>query len=225
MAQPHCNLGRLLMRRGEALAEALDLVRRGHALGSKSAHWSYPSADWVREAEHAVALDAKLPLFLTDEARPVDTADALALARLCKGRGLYGAAARYYTDAFEDPTLANDLDYRNRYSAACAAALGGCGQGKDEHPPDAAARAELRRQAHTWLQSDLAVHARRLDAGTDVAREGVRTALGIWKSDRSLASVRDLEALEQLSLDEKEAWRMFWSQVDALLARAGGRPS
>jgi hypothetical protein len=32
-------------------ADAVKTLRRGHELGSKSARWTLPSADWLREAE------------------------------------------------------------------------------------------------------------------------------------------------------------------------------
>jgi hypothetical protein len=45
---------------------------------------------------------------------------------------LYAAAARFFDEAFAaQSSLADDLSSQHRYNAACAAALAGCGQGKD----------------------------------------------------------------------------------------------
>jgi tetratricopeptide (TPR) repeat protein len=51
-----CNLGLALTRRGQ-YAEALGLLRRGHRLGSALANWSYPSAQWIRDAERGPELE------------------------------------------------------------------------------------------------------------------------------------------------------------------------
>src|SRR5262249_9703549 len=92
--EAHCNLGLALQRPGN-FAEGLAALRQGHELGSPNPRWSYPSAQWVRNAERLVALDAQLPTFLKGEAQPRDTADLLVLASICQQhKKLYLAAAR-----------------------------------------------------------------------------------------------------------------------------------
>ena len=47
-----------------------DAYRKGHELGSKRPDWPYPSAEWVRQAERAVALEARLPAVIRGDDRP-----------------------------------------------------------------------------------------------------------------------------------------------------------
>jgi hypothetical protein len=47
-----------------------------------------------------------------------------------------------------------------------------------------------------------------------------------WKANPDLSGVRDPDALAKLPDQEQQAWRSFWSEVDALLRKAqGDRPS
>jgi serine/threonine-protein kinase len=224
-AESYCNLGRLLLRQTPDVSEALSLLRRGHELGSRQADWRYPSAEWVRQAEQAVALSPKLSAILKHQARPADAAEGLALARICAARHLHGAAARLYGEAFAlDPALADDDRARYRYTAATDAALAGCGHDNGDPPPDGPARAELRRQAREWLWADLKAQAAQANSGTDAARSAVRKLLPSRKSDPNLARVRTPEALAKLPEEEQAAWRSLWSEVDGLLAPAQGDP-
>jgi hypothetical protein len=50
----------------------------------------------------------------------------------------------------------------------------------------------------------------------------VDTKLPHWKADPDLAGILDREAIDKLPDEERQAWRDFWSEVDALLAKAGG---
>ncbi len=155
-AEAHCNLGLVLIGKGQ-FAEALTYCRRGHELGSRQPGWTYPSAQWVREAERLAALDAALPTVLRGQAGPADASAALEFANLCQlpCKHRYVAAVRFYEEAFAArPELAGDVQSGNRYNAACAAALAGCGQG-DDAPAADADRARLRAQALGWLRADL----------------------------------------------------------------------
>jgi hypothetical protein len=219
--EAHCNLGFLLLHQKGECAEALTLLRRGHELGARRPGWRYPSAQWVREAEQSAALEARLPTILRGESRPADASEAQAMARLCFAKEQYGATARLYAAAFDaDPELAHDPKAGNRSNAARAAALAGCGQGKDDPPPDVVQRTELRQEARAWLEAELAAQAERLDSHRDATGAETQQLLTHWKSETSLAGVRDPEALAKLPEAEREAWRSLWSKVDALLTRA-----
>src|SRR5262249_19423345 len=122
----------------------------------KTPGWKYPSALWVREARRLVDLDGRLPAFLKGDDKPGNAAEQLELAKLCAMKGWYTTSARFFTEAFAArAALAEDTEAGNRYDAACAAALAGCGQGKDPNRPDDAERVRLRRQALDWLKADL----------------------------------------------------------------------
>ena len=114
------------------------------------------------------------------------------------------------------------MQVQHRYNAACAAALAGCGQGKDDPPLDDAARTRWRKQAIDWLKADLAAWSKILESGPPQARPFIAQTLQHWKADPDLAGLRDPAALDKLPEDEQNACRALWKDVDALLARAGG---
>jgi tetratricopeptide (TPR) repeat protein len=220
-AEAHCNLGGALRHQGR-FAESLAAYQRGHELGTKQPGWGYPSALWVRQAQDMAALESKLPAFLKGKFEPRDTAQRLALTGVCEAKKRWAAAARLYADAFAaDPKQADGVHPGNRYDAARAAALAGCGKGKDA-PAAAEERARLRRRALRWLQEHLAFTAGHLASGAPRAREGVQEWLRIWQTDPDLAGIRDSAALARLAAEERAAWRKLWADVAALLKKAEG---
>jgi tetratricopeptide (TPR) repeat protein len=225
-AETHTRVGFALRSMGQ-YAEALAAFRRAHALGSKQAGWTRPSAEWVRETERLLALDQKLPAILSGTAKPADAAESAALAQMCYDKKLHGASARWWSEAFQlQPKLAGDMQVQNRYNAACAAALAGCGQAKDEPPRDDSAKTRWRKQAIDWLNADLAAWSKILESGPPQARQSIPQTLEHWKADSDLAGLRESAALAKLPADEQKACRAMWGQVDALLekARAATRP-
>jgi tetratricopeptide (TPR) repeat protein len=219
-AEAHCNLGLLLKRQGK-FAEALAELRSGHELGSKRPNWRFPSAQWVRDAELAVALAARLPAVLKGDDAPKDAAEGLAFAKLCYDTGRHSDATRLYSEALKaDRNLAEDRQAHHRYAAACAAALAGCGQGKDVPPPNEAARAGLRTQARDWLRAELAAWSKLIESGPPQARPVIVKTLRHWKADSDLAGIRDESELKKLHEGEQTACRALWADVDAVLGKA-----
>jgi serine/threonine-protein kinase len=217
--EAHCNLGHDLRRQGR-YAEALEELRRGHALGSKRPDWTYKSAEWVRRAERQASLEAKLPAILRGEAPPADANERLELAPMCYYKGLHAAASRLWSEAFAaEPSLADDLKSGHRYSAASSAAMAGCGRSQDDPPPDHATKAGLRRQARQWLKADLALRTRQLESGTGRDHDEVRPKLADWKRDPDLAGIRDEAEVAKLPEAERNDCQALWAEVDALLAR------
>jgi hypothetical protein len=142
---------------------------------------------------------------------------------MCYEKALHAAAVRLWSDAFAaDPKLAEDRETVRRYGAACAAALAGSGQGKDEPPPDEATKAKLRHQALGWLKGELAAWTEMLESGQTQARADVPQNMTHWKQDPDLVGVRDANALAKLPADEQKAWQALWGDVDSLLKRARG---
>src|SRR5207253_2192221 len=81
------------------------------------------------------------------------------------------ASARFAAEAFSRaPALAEDLRSHERYNAACAAALAGCGLGEDAAALGEPERTGWRKQARAWLQADLAAWAKVLDGGNAADR-------------------------------------------------------
>jgi hypothetical protein len=222
-AEAHCNLGQLLRDQKGQLAASLEEFRKGHALGSKRPGWPYPSGQWVKDAERMVELDRRLAVIQAGKEKAADDAERLMLADLCRKpfKKLYGASERFYAEAFaNDAKLADDMQSWNRYNAACAAALAGCGQGNDADKLEAAARARLRKQALEWLRTDFAYWTNHAESDKPTDRELVRKTLKHWQDDRDLAGVRDVKELERLPAGEGEAWRKLWAEVEALLKNA-----
>jgi serine/threonine-protein kinase len=173
----------------------------------------------VRTAEDLAERDALLPLILRGEASPADAAQQARFGDFCvRYKRLDAAASRFYAAAFAaDPTLAGDPRSGVLYDAACAAALAGCGQGDDAATTDARERGRWRRQALDWLRADLSLWSGGVGRGTPEDRGAALGALKRCKGDHDLAGVRDADALEKLAAEERDAWRAFWADVDALL--------
>ncbi len=122
-----------------------------------------------------------------------------------------------------DPKLADDRQAQLRYNAACAAALAGCGKGKDNPPPDDASKVKLRRQALDWLNAELAAWSKMLESGPPQAQPVVASTLKHWKEDSDLAGIRDAAALAKLPQQERAACKQLWGDVDGLLSKVGVR--
>jgi serine/threonine-protein kinase len=221
--EANCNLGQLLRDQGR-FAEALTYLRRGHEQGLKR-RWTYPSGDWVKKCERLLELDAKLSGGSKGEIQPTQPGDRLMLAQIYqRRRSLYLAATRLYTEAFaEQPTLANDLNARPRFEAACAAALAAAGQGKDANTIDASERPRLRKQALDWLHAELAAYRQVLATRPDKVASEVRQLMQHWQQDEDFASVRGAEALARLPEAERSAWEKLWEDVRALQREAASR--
>ncbi len=222
-AEAHCNLGLLLQEKVDA-AEVLDLLRKGHELGSRRPGWQYPSAQWVAGAERILALANRLPGIVSGEDKPRDNAERLAFAQMAYKRKHFAVAYRLWSEALEnDPKLVDIRRAQHRYNAACAAALVAAGQDKKGPPPDDAAKMRLRRQTLDWLKAELTAWRKILESGPPQARPAIVEVLSHWKQDTDLASVRDAPAVAKLPTDEQNAWQSLWTEVDSLLKRAGSQ--
>jgi len=219
-AVAHENLGQILLEQGR-FADALAAFRRSHKLGSRQPDRQVASAKWIRQAEQLVALDAKLGKILRGDTQPADAAERLELAKLCQEyKKFYAAAVRLFAQAFAaEPKLADDLGQSQRYNAACAAALAGCGQGGDAATLDEKERTRLRRQALDWLRADLNARSQLLEKKPDEAA-AVQKTLQQWLQDADIAALRAPEALSRLPDAERQPWQRLWQDVQALQKRA-----
>ncbi len=187
--------------------------------------------DKVQEAENAIrstaaekALDERLPGLLSGAERPKDAGDLLKLIFHFHDRRQWAAGARFCEGAFRaDPKLADDPELVNRYNAACYAARSGCGDAGDTPPPDAAEKTRLRGLALGWLRANLDIWRARLKDATPERSAVVFRRLEEWLNDSDLAGVRLPDALEKLPGPEREQWRGFWADVQALLAETRGK--
>jgi hypothetical protein len=168
-----------------------------------------------------LAAEARIPAMLAGTERPADVPTRRALAEWCfKHRRLTATAADLYALAFAaQPSLATDQEGDNRFPAARAAALAGCGVGGDAGTLDESRRAELRNRALGWLNAEYDVWALRHQSGKAGERTTAATVVRSWQKNEDFAGVRDEPALAKLPADERRAWQTFWVKVAALAAR------
>jgi hypothetical protein len=173
----------------------------------------------VRQLERLVELDERLPDFLAGKSKPASPEEGVELAELCIRKQLYHAAVRFYDAAFTplSPRTA-PLIGAYRYNAACAAALAGCGQGKDADKLEAKEREQLRRQSLDWMRGSLESVSRLLDTKPDSMPAMIR-ALKHWLADPDFAGVRGPEALAKLPADERQMWQKLWADIADMLKR------
>jgi serine/threonine-protein kinase len=251
-------------RAGPRLALAMAMYQSGSAIEARKTlaaavrayDWNehQPSrADhptvWVchvlrREAEAMIL--PNLPAFLKGDYQPQDNDERLALLGICRSRGLCGAAARLFADAFEaDPALADDLtmdclrrsqgpehpadpievfNAPCRYLAARCAALAGCGVGEDGAKLSEAERTRWRKQARQWLRADLVAWTKMLDSDSPVARNLAKEMLTLWQNEPDLAGLREPAGLKRLAADERTGCLALWAEVGAVLARSAAAP-
>jgi Flp pilus assembly protein TadD len=218
-AEAHCNLGHQLLRVGQ-YADALASLRRGHELGSKIPNWAYPSGKWVERAERLIAIEWRLPAFISGNETPSEREDTLAVAFLVRKQKRYVRTAELYRAALADPIPTTDKGANDRYTAACCAALAGCGKGEDATRLDDAGRAGWRRQALEWLQAELATHQKQLADHPTTARREVQGKLRDWQKDDDLNGVRSASELAKLPEADATAWARFWADVQSTLDKA-----
>jgi Flp pilus assembly protein TadD len=213
------HLGIALRSRGE-ITEAVAELRKARDLAKADPGLAQQIERELARTEQQASLTTRLPAVLSGKFTPSDAAETLGFALLCYEKKLHAASARLWAEAFQaQPTLAEDMRLQHRYNAACAAALAGCGQGKDDPPLDDATKARWRRQAIDWLKADLGAWPKILASGPPQARQFVAYTLQHWKANPDLAGIRDHAALARLPEDEQNACRALWSDVDALLTK------
>jgi serine/threonine-protein kinase len=211
-------LGRFLLLEGE-FAAAADALRQAHQLGASDA------ARLLERAELYTVLEKRLPAVLKGTETPKGTIERVDFARMCFNLSLYAASARFFAEAYaEDPALTDNVEVGRRYyGAVFAAARAGCGDGKDDPPPDEAERARLRHQALSWFRDELVLWRKQLSTGPEDVRKAVREKLSYsLRGEAALAGVRDSDVLAKLPDEEQKAWRALWADVDTLLKKAQG---
>jgi tetratricopeptide (TPR) repeat protein len=224
-AQAPGALGGALLRQGR-FAQARAATRRCLKLLPAGDPLRQAASQQLRQCERMLALDNRLTALLQGQAEPRDAAERLNLADLAQQpyKRQYAAAARLYADAFaEQPKRADDLRLPHRYNGACSALLAAAGQAADAHTVPDKARLPLRRQALRWLQADLDLYAKLVQAGKPAVKQAVRQRLAHWQSDADLASVRAKDALAELPEGERKAWQQLWADVADLLSKAQGK--
>jgi WD40 repeat protein len=216
-AEAHCNLGHVLRQQG-LFADALASFKRGHQLGIRHPGWRYPSSRWVDQCEKLFALERKLPAILAKKEQPQTAQERIELGMFCLiYKQHYAAAVGFFSGAFADPKLADELKAQHRYRAAAAALLAAAGKGEDVMGLDAVQRGTFRQRARDWLRADLDAYAKL--AAHEALRQGLRQRLSFWLQDDNLATIRDAKELAALPEPERKAWQQLWADVAALLKK------
>lgn len=168
-----------------------------------------------------LAIENKLPTIFAGKERPTDAPTQRALAEWClKHKRLTAMAAELYGSAFTmQPSLADDLETGNRYDAACAAALAGCGMGEDVAKLGDEQRTALRKSALDWLTEEYKAFAERHRLGKRGDRNILATAVRSWLKNGDLACVRGEAGLAKLPAEEQRVWQALWKDVAALAER------
>jgi serine/threonine-protein kinase len=224
-SQGYEGLGLLLAHQGK-FAEARETLRLGQEKASRDRNGAADLAHTLQVCDYLAKLDGKLSEVLAGEAQPANNAERLELARWCvRYKKSYFAAARLFRDAFaQEPATAEDMHSHDRYNAACAAALAGCGRGRDAGGLDEEERARLRRQALDWLRANLDAWRGLLERDPGKAGRPAGPAMLHSLTDPDLAGVRGEDALARLPEAERADWQKLWQDVEALRPRAAGPP-
>jgi eukaryotic-like serine/threonine-protein kinase len=183
-------------------------------------------------------------LALSGHREPAGYAESLGLAWIYQdGKKHFARATSFYREAFAaEPKLTNHQPSIHRYNAACAAALAGCGQGKDAASLDEQERSRFRQLALDWLQADLRAWRKLLDKEPQRARPIVQQQMQHWQQDPDFGNsprrvthvsgtvsweelvddglgLRSPAALAKLPEAERKDWQKLWKEVEALRRR------
>jgi eukaryotic-like serine/threonine-protein kinase len=199
---------------------AIASYRQALAIPSTTPHargWKSRSEKDLAYALHLKTLEGRLPGLLRGEDNPGSASETVDAAELCALKRLYTDGTRFYARAFAlDPKLADQWRDRNRYAAACCAALGAAGRGDDATALDESVPIRLRRQALDWLRAELAAMTPEVAGGQPDVLMRLKYTLSRWHRDRKLAGIRDADALAKLPAGEREAFAKLWVDVEAL---------
>jgi tetratricopeptide (TPR) repeat protein len=150
--------------------------------------------------------------------------ELLSMALMCREFKHHATAVQLYRKAFQtQPELAEDEAKRHRYLGACCASLAGSGEGENARDLPTEERANLRHQALTWLQADLARYVKEVKGGNARTRKLVVKRLTQWQSDADLAGVREAKEVALSPETERQDWVKLWAEVRRVLKDAQGK--
>ena len=210
------NLGNALKAR-DLLDEALAAYRQAERRGQPGTPSAAQLPKLIEKTEQAIKYGRRLPLVLAGTDRPKTAEEAAAFAEFCNAEARHGDAVKLWRNAFKDyPALASSRTSQSRYKAASSAVLAGCGDSQDDPKLDEAARADLRKQARTWLAAELDAWEA-LIKQTPQRKASVSQTLRNWRTDPNLAGIRDDAGLAKLPVAERSQCKALWARVAAIL--------
>ena len=212
-AEAVCNYGLALLRISGRCSEALEVLRRGHELGSANPDWSNPSEYWIQEAERRTACDLELLALEGGDEPPDDAERLLSLATLARTWKRHAVAAKLYALTFEHEATESQSIEANRLEAVHSAVSAAAGESARE--PAATIWREL---AVGWFEEELHAAVETIGTGTAVERAEAFQLVDSWLTDPELATVREPRSLARLPVGEREPWLVFWNEVRRVLA-------
>jgi serine/threonine-protein kinase len=216
---PRWNLARLRLRQ-DRYAEAFDVLREARAAGAELTSLFLPPDRRLELVHRLTDCGPKLDDVRAGKPVYLSAPEQLSLAYLCYYKGQYVTAARLHAAAMPDIGAADDdLTAWRLFAAAICAALAGDGEGEEADRLDADARACHRAMARGWLKELRALHARRLECGSQQDREAIRQQLLYLKTDPDLNGISLPERLAKLSAAEREECAAIWNEGERLLAK------
>ena len=213
------NLAWIHARRGD-YSRVVACLEKSHEIGSS--WWPFPSAGWLEDWRSIVERQERHLDLLDGRVISEDATELRRAATLGYYVDRHVASERLWREAFAlRPELADDLPWMNRFQAARAAALAGCGQGEGAGELDDETREALRLAAAEWLREELRLISSRLGEDGEIARRLLAAALIEWRDCPELAAVREARELERWSPLERDDWRELWAEAAELLRKAG----
>jgi len=214
------NLACGLMENGQ-FVQALRGFRKAVDLAKRNTGLRQWSMEEIEKCEGLIELDKKLPAVLEDEAARIDAEELIEFARLCHQKQLDAGAVKLYRRAFtSDPEIVNDAHAHHLLDAAVSAAVAGTGTSRDTILLEATERADLRKQAITWLRARIAQLQKSVRTGDKASAKGIVLDLQQWKRVEHFAGVRDKAPLSTLPERERKDWEALWREVGELLRKA-----
>ena len=179
-------------------------------------HWIY---HLLRREAEAMMLP-NLRGFLEGSYRPRSNDEKLCLLGVCQFEGRYEKAAEIFAEVLAtDAHLADDLNSKARFRAACIAAALGAGRGHDAAGLDEAGRLRWRNQARDWLRADLALVTKLSISDPVMWRGYLKTVLKNWSSDPDLRGLQDPDACKGLLASEQKDFRTLCEELEILINR------
>jgi len=198
---------------------AADEARHSLATAELSIDWS-PSAagthdSWIRDVirrEAQVLVVPELENLLSEREAPRDQDTRAVMVGALVSTHRDATAARLYEKLWND--VHPGMDRGQVYLAARVLSRAGAGVGLD--PANGPEQARFRERVRDWLRADLALCRDLLANGETVGHTSALAILHSWLNDPAFAPMREVEAMEQLPLDERDECRGLWLEVESL---------
>jgi tetratricopeptide (TPR) repeat protein len=211
------NLGVALIETGD-LQTARDVLKKALAQTPENAPQFQGRKKLLEQAENLLRLEAGIADLAKGETKPKNFMDGLQFGKVCRVKGYYAAATRYYEDALaNDPDAAKKLAHINFLILARTSLLASAGQGTAPLPE--AERPKYRAKALGWLQKFLKAQQEDFEKDAKTGRYPCQHNLRVLLQHKDLARVR-AGALKDLPDAERKEWEGFWNDVEILLEKA-----